>query len=34
VARLLVQGGMAIPVDVDTLYLSRPYGTWSRFPAD
>lgn len=34
VARLLVQGGMAVPVDVDTLYLSRPYGTWSRFSAD
>ena len=34
VARLLVQGGMAVPVDVDTLYISRPYGTWSRFPAD
>src|SRR4029079_9372811 len=34
VARLLVQGGMAIPVYVDTLYLSRPYGTWSRSPAD
>jgi len=34
VARLLEQGGMAVPVDVDTLYISRPYGTWSRFPAD
>jgi septum formation protein len=34
VARLLDQGGMPVPVDVDSLYKSKPYGTWSRFSAD
>jgi septum formation protein len=34
VARLLEQGGMAVPIDVDALYKSKPYGTWSRFSAD
>ncbi len=34
VARLLEQGGMPVPVDVDSLYKSKPYGTWSRFSAD
>lgn len=32
VARLLDQGGMPVPVDVETLYKSQSYGTWSRFP--
>ena len=31
VARLLAQGGMTVPVDVDSLYRKRPYGNWSRF---
>ena len=34
VARLLGQGGMPVPVDVDSLYKNTPYGTWSRFSAD
>jgi septum formation protein len=34
VARLLVEGGMTIPVDVDSVYISKPYGNWSRIPAD
>jgi septum formation protein len=31
VAGLLAQGGMTVPVDVDSLYGKRPYGNWSRF---
>lgn len=31
VAGLLTQGGMTVPVDVDSLYARRPYGNWSRF---
>ena len=31
VAGLLTQGGMTVPVDVDSLYVRRPYGNWSRF---
>ena len=34
VARLLNQGGLPVPVDLDTIYQSRPYGTWLRFSAD
>ncbi|HET7909081.1 MAG TPA: nucleoside triphosphate pyrophosphatase [Nitrospira sp.] len=34
VAQLLGQGGMPVPVDVDALYKTKPYGTWSRFSAD
>jgi len=34
VAKLLEQGGMPVPVDVDTLYKGKLYGTWSRFSAD
>jgi septum formation protein len=34
VARLLEQGGMPVPVDLDAIYKRRPYGTWSRFSAD
>ena len=34
VARLLDQGGLPVPVDPDTIYQSRPYGTWLRFSAD
>jgi septum formation protein len=34
VARLLEQGGMPVPVDVDSLYKRKPYGTWSRFSSD
>ena len=31
VARLLVQAGMIVPVDIESLYVSKPYGNWSRF---
>ena len=31
VARLLEQGGMMVPIDVESVYLRRPYGSWSRF---
>ncbi|HEX8749906.1 MAG TPA: Maf family protein [Nitrospira sp.] len=31
VANLLARGGVMIPVDVDALYVSRPYGNWVRF---
>ena len=31
VAGLLTQGGMTIPFDVESLYVRRPYGNWSRF---
>jgi septum formation protein len=32
VARLLAQGGVTVPVDVDELYRTKPYGNWTRFP--
>lgn len=31
VARLLAQGGVTAPVDVESLYLRKPYGNWTRF---
>jgi septum formation protein len=31
VARLLVQGGMTLPVAVESVYLRKPYGNWRRF---
>lgn len=31
VAGLLARAGIAVPVDVDTLYESTPHGTWARF---
>lgn len=31
VARLLAQGGITVPVDVESLYLRKPYGNWTRF---
>jgi septum formation protein len=34
VARLMEQGGLPVPVDIDILYKSRSYGTWSRFSTD
>jgi septum formation protein len=34
VARLLGHGGVSVPVDVDSLYVSKPYDNWSRFSAD
>jgi septum formation protein len=34
VAHLLTQAGMTVPVDIDALYVRKPYGNWSRFPAD
>jgi septum formation protein len=32
VAELLARGGMAVPVDVESVYVRKPYGNWSRFP--
>ena len=32
VARLLAQGGMAVSIDLDSVYVRKPYGNWSRFP--
>lgn len=34
VAQLLTEAGMTVPADVDELYVRKPYGNWSRFPAD
>jgi septum formation protein len=31
VVRLLAQAGVTVPVDVETLYVLKPYGSWSRF---
>ena len=31
VARLLVQGGVTVPVDVESVYVRKPYDNWSRF---
>lgn len=31
VARLLAQGGITVPVDVESLYLRKPYGNWTCF---
>jgi len=30
-ANLLAQGGVKVPIDVDALYVSKPYGNWARF---
>jgi septum formation protein len=34
VARLLVEAGMTMPVNIDSVYVGKPYGNWSRIPAD
>jgi septum formation protein len=31
VARLLVQGGVPLPIDVESVYLRKPYGNWAWF---
>ncbi len=31
VARLLQEGGMTVPVDVDLLYRRKPYHNWAKF---
>jgi septum formation protein len=31
VARLLMQGGVTVPVDVKSVYGRKPYGNWVRF---
>ena len=31
VARLLTQAGVKVPVDVEELYLIKPYPNWVRF---
>jgi len=28
----LVQGGVTVPVDVESVYVRKPYENWSRFP--
>ena len=32
VARLLAEAGMTVPVDVDSVYVRKPYGNWPQFP--
>ena len=32
VARLLMQAGVSVPVDLDELYAAKPYANWARFP--
>jgi septum formation protein len=32
VSQLLHQAGVRIPIDLDQLYVSRPYDNWARFP--
>ena len=32
VVRLLIQAGMKVPIDLDQLYVSKPYANWARFP--
>jgi septum formation protein len=32
VAGLLRRGGIPLPADVESLYVSKPYGAWARFP--
>ena len=32
VAQLLRQAGVEVPVDLDELYVTRPYANWNRFP--
>jgi hypothetical protein len=27
-----VQAGVRVPVDLDELYVTRPYANWARFP--
>jgi septum formation protein len=29
---LLMQGGLTVPVDVESVYVRKPYGNWARFP--
>ena len=31
VARLLAQAGMSLPVDLESLYATKPYPNWTRF---
>ena len=31
VANLLAQSGVNVPVDIDALYVSKPYGNWASF---
>jgi septum formation protein len=32
VAQLLTQAGLRVPVDLDELYVTKPYANWARFP--
>jgi len=32
VAQLVTQAGVRVPVDLDELYVTKPYANWARFP--
>jgi septum formation protein len=32
VAQLFAQAGVRVPVDLDELYVTKPYANWARFP--
>jgi septum formation protein len=32
VSQLLAQAGVRVPVDLDELYVVKPYANWARFP--
>jgi len=32
VAQLLTRAGVRVPVDLDELYVTKPYANWARFP--
>jgi len=32
VVQLLTQAGVSVPVDVDGLYVTKPYANWARYP--
>ena len=32
VAQLLTEAGVSVPVDLDELYVTKPYANWARFP--
>ena len=32
VSQLLTQAGVRVPVDLDELYVTKPYANWARFP--
>jgi septum formation protein len=32
VAQLLTKAGVKVPIDLDELYIAKPYANWARFP--